>query len=78
MTEPKPRQRRPHGQVKEAMREYLQGRDGDPASIREIKDGVRSKIGDAPDSSYRSALQDERYFERVKRGVFKLRDVRGA
>lgn len=73
MTEPKVRQRRPHGEVKNAMREYLKDKGGEPASIREIKDGIRDQVGDAPDSSYRSALQDERYFERVERGVFKLR-----
>lgn len=67
------RQRRPHGEVKNAMREFLERKAGEPASIREIKDGVRGQVGDAPDSSYRSALQDERYFERVERGVFKLR-----
>lgn len=74
MTEHKSRQRRPHGELKNAMRTYLATKDGCPASISEIKEGIRSKIGDAPDSSYRSALQDERYFERVERGVFKLRD----
>lgn len=68
-----PRKRRPHGEVKNAMREYLESHGGGPASIREIKDGIRDKVGDAPESSYRSALQDERYFERVERGVFKLR-----
>lgn len=73
MAEPKVRRRRPHGEVKNAMREYLAGKGGGPASIREIKDGIRDKVGDAPDSSYRSALQDERFFERVERGVFKLR-----
>lgn len=73
MAEQKPRQRRPHGEVKNAMREYLQSRGGGPASISEIKEGVRASIGEAPASSYRSALQDERYFERVERGVFKLR-----
>ena len=72
MTEQKTRQRRPHGEVKNAMREFLAGK-GAPASISEIKEGVRPIVGEAPDSSYRSALQDERYFERVERGVFKLR-----
>lgn len=55
------------------MREYLASKDGGPASIREIKQGVMGTIGEAPASSYRSALQDERFFERVERGVFKLR-----
>lgn len=70
-----PRKRRPQGELKNAMREYLAHVGGGPASISEIKDGVRTKLdGDAPASSYRSALQDERYFERVQRGVFRLRD----
>lgn len=66
--------RRPHGQLKQAMREFLASRNGKPASIAEIKTGVEAKVGIAPESSYRSALQDERVFERVSRGVFKLRD----
>lgn len=66
--------RRPHGQLKQAMRDFLASRDGQPASIAEIKAGVHSRVGTAPESSYRSALQDERVFERVSRGVFKLRD----
>ncbi|MDN5746223.1 MAG: hypothetical protein L0H31_14050 [Nocardioidaceae bacterium] len=73
MTEERVRKRRPHGEMKRAMREYLASKDGGPASIREIKQGVMGTIGEAPASSYRSALQDERFFERVERGVFKLR-----
>ncbi|WP_411097598.1 hypothetical protein [Streptomyces sp. 020-2-3H-GM] len=73
MVETKPRQRRPHGELKTAMREYLVANGGGPASIAEIKAGVKDQVGEAPDSSYRSALQDERVFERVQRGVFKLR-----
>lgn len=65
--------RRPHGELREAMREFLAARGGGPATIAEIKEGVRDRVGEAPDSSYRSSLQDERYFERVSRGVFKLR-----
>lgn len=68
------RKRRPHGELKRAMREYLASRNGRPASISEIKAGVEPVVGVAPDSSYRSALQDERYFRRVTRGVFTLRD----
>ena len=67
------RQRRPHNQLKTAMAQFLASRKGQPASIAEIKAGCESEVGTAPDSSYRSALQDERYFERVSRGVFKLR-----
>jgi hypothetical protein len=55
------------------MREYLAGKNGEPASISEIRAALEPKIGRAPDSSYRSSLQDERVFERVARGVFKIR-----
>jgi len=65
--------RRTHGELKAAMREYLASRQGASASIGEIKEALKPKLGLAPDSSYRSSLQDERYFERVSRGVFKLR-----
>ncbi len=70
---PTPRRRRPHGELSMAMREYLASKDGGPASISEIKAALEPKLGIAPASSYRSALQNERYFERVSRGVFKLR-----
>ncbi len=67
------RKRRPHGELKAAMREYLGSKRGQSASISEIKAAVEPRVGVAPDSSYRSGLQDERYFERVSRGVFRLR-----
>lgn len=68
------RHRRPHGELTSAMRKFLASRNGEPASIAEIKQGVKPSVGTAPDSSYRSALQNERYFTRVSRGVFKLSD----
>lgn len=68
------RMRRPHNQLKNAMREYLGSLGGGQASIAEIKESVKPVVGVAPASSYRSALQDERYFERVARGVFRLRE----
>jgi len=64
--------RRPHGELKQAMRDYLASHDG-PATIAEIKAGVADRVGQAPGSSYRSGLQDDRYFERVNRGLFRLR-----
>jgi hypothetical protein len=67
-------QRRPHNQLKDAMRVFLATLDGGSASIAQIREGARAAVGIAPDSSYRSALQDTRYFERVSRGVFRLRD----
>lgn len=73
MVEQKVRLRRPHNEIKNAMREFLADKNGEPASISEIKAGILGVVGEAPDSSYRSALQDERYFERVERGVFRLR-----
>jgi hypothetical protein len=69
-----PRKRRPHGELKNAMREFLAGHGG-PATIPEIAAGVEPMIGKAPASSYRSALQDERCFKRVSRGVFVLSDA---
>jgi len=69
------RQRRPHNELKNAMRQFLAARDGEPASIATIKEGVKAEVGTAPDSSYRSALQDERVFRRVTRGVFTLADA---
>jgi hypothetical protein len=74
MTVGEPQRRHPHGELKTAIREYLASKDGYPASISEIKAALEPKLGKRPDSSYRSSLQDERYFERVSRGVFKLRD----
>jgi hypothetical protein len=68
-----PRPRHPHGELKTAIREYLASKGGSPASISEIKAALEPTLGRRPDSSYRSSLQDERYFERVSRGVFKLR-----
>lgn len=65
--------RRPHNELKYAMRDFLTAHGG-PASIAEIKAGTEDKVGTAPASSYRSALQDERIFTRVSRGVFRLND----
>lgn len=72
MTQSSQRIRRPHNELKYAMRDFLASRDGRPASIQEIKAGVESLVGTAPESSYRSALQDQRVFARVSRGVFRL------
>lgn len=65
------RKRRPHNELKNAMRDYLV-KKGAPAPIAELKDAVKDQVGTAPDSSYRSALQDTRVFERVSRGVFQV------
>jgi len=73
-TAPKQRIRRPHGELKTAMRDFLRMQADLTASIAQIRAGTYERLGGAPDSSYRSALQDERYFVRVSRGVFQLRD----
>jgi hypothetical protein len=64
--------RGPRGVLKDAIREYLERRS-EPATIREITEATQPLVGDRPSSSYRSTLQDERYFERVSRGVFRLK-----
>ena len=53
------RSRRPHTELKNAMRAFLATLDGGHDSIAEIKEAIRPVVGTAPDSSYRSALQDE-------------------
>lgn len=67
--------RRPHNEIKFAIRDYLGGLTGKTASISEIRLATAEALGDPPQSSYRSTLQDERYFERVSRGIFRLKDA---
>jgi hypothetical protein len=69
----KPRQRRPHGELSSGMREYLASKEGESALSARSRRPIEPKVGIAPASSYRSALQNEQYFERVSRGVFRLR-----
>lgn len=52
------------------IRDYLRGR-GDEASIAEIAAAIEGKYPNPAPSSVRSCLQNERYFERVRRGVFR-------
>jgi hypothetical protein len=68
------RKRRPHNELKSAVRGYLEKLDGRTASIPQIRAATAQALGFPPQSSYRSALQDERYFLRVSRGVFRLVD----
>jgi len=65
--------RLPYGELKSAMRAFLAQKHGGPASIPEIREAVERELGPVPQSSVRSGLQDERYFERLSRGVFRLR-----
>lgn len=66
--------RRPHNELKSVVRGYLGAVDGQTASIAQIRAATAPALGDPPQSSYRSALQDVRYFLRVSRGVFRLID----
>lgn len=55
-----------------AMYEFLKER-GEPATIKEITAAVADRFPSPPSSSVRGCLQNERYFERVARGVFRAR-----
>jgi hypothetical protein len=55
-----------------AMHAYLVER-GKPASIKEITAAIAPDFPNPPSSSVRGCLQNENYFERVQRGVFKAR-----
>lgn len=68
-----PRRRRPRGQLPNAIRDFLRPRNGKPATIAEITAGVHPLLGEVPSERYRAALQNEKYFERVSRGVFRLK-----
>lgn len=65
------RLRRPHNQLKAAVQAYLMTVDNRTASLPDIREATGEQLDHPPQSSYRSALQDERYFERVERGVFR-------
>lgn len=65
------RLRRPHNQLKAAMQKYLLSIETKTASISEIRAATEQQLNMPPQSSYRSGLQDGRYFERVSRGVFR-------
>lgn len=66
------RLRRPHNQLKASVQSYLLKQDAHTASLTQIRSATETELGSPPQSSYRSALQDSRYFERVSRGVFRL------
>lgn len=69
------RKRRPHNVYRIAMVEYLLTKPDRTASTTELREATKNYPGigeDAPQSSYRQNLQDERYFTRISRGVFRL------
>jgi hypothetical protein len=51
------------------MREYPASKKGKSASIREIEAVIEPKASIAPACSCHSALQNERYFGRMSRGL---------
>lgn len=71
MARRQPSVRRIRGELKATMRSYLESRGGRSATIAEIQAAAEKQFGPVPPSSVRSGLQDDRYFERVARGVFR-------
>lgn len=67
-----PRQRRPHNELKTAVREFLSTQKTQTATLLEIRTATEKELLYPPQSSYRSAMQDQRYFVRVRPGVFRL------
>jgi hypothetical protein len=55
------------------MYAYLRDR-GDEATIAEITAGVAEQFPNPASSTVRGCLQNERYFVRVRRGVFRAVD----
>lgn len=59
--------------VKDAITTFLAQRDGRPARIREIRAAVEAARGaPVPQSTVRSALQDDRLFLRIYAGLYRL------
>lgn len=71
MTLPERIRHRPN-ELKFAIRDFLTQLNR-PANVAEIRDGIQSEVGERPASSYRSSLQDETIFERVSRGVYRVK-----
>lgn len=44
-----------------------------PLKTSDIQAALQQRLGRVPQSTVRSSLQDERYFERVSRGEYRLR-----
>lgn len=63
----------PKGQLVGAMIEYLRQHGGEGATV-EVHKAMEAKLGrKIGTSSVRGGLQNERYFERVRDGHFRLR-----
>ena len=66
--------RRPPGQVRDAIIEVLRAARK-PLAISEIQKKVDARLGKVSSSSVRSYMQvgEDRYFERVSRGRYRLK-----
>lgn len=64
--------RRPPGEIRDAIRAFMREHGG-TVRTSEVCEALKDKLGDVPSSSVRSSLQTERYFERVRRGEYRLR-----
>jgi len=69
-----PRKRRPRNELKALVIAYLESLPDRTAKTSEIRAATSAELDDPPQSSYRSLLQDSRYFERKSRGEFMLVD----
>lgn len=67
------KKRRPRGQLQGAIRNHLESLGGEPATIAEITAVIEPQIGEVPKSSVRATLQNQQYFVRVSRGVFRTK-----
>ncbi|MEC5149537.1 ATP-dependent protease HslVU (ClpYQ) peptidase subunit [Cryobacterium psychrotolerans] len=71
--EPGQRLRRPHNELKTAIREYMRGLGGGTAATVELTAMLEEKFENVGKSTVRASMQDERYFERVSPGIFRLK-----
>ena len=67
------REQRPSGQVRDEILKFFQQDESREASVEEIYTFVSDRIGVVARSSIRSYLQLSLKFERVRRGVFRMR-----
>ena len=71
--EPGQRRRRPRNELKTEIREHMRGLGGAPAATVDLTTMLEKKFEKVGKSTVRASMQDERYFERVSPGIFKLK-----
>lgn len=68
---------RPFGTIRDAILDYFDAKDDHTATIAEVRAALQMRLGDVAPSSVRAYLQTRSRFERVAKGVYKLRPGRG-